>query len=158
TAFLLAAGQLLVRGLTEVVLERYYASMGNVQSMYSLSRILGDKEVAIRHIALRNSRGIEVKEIPCGEDMTVEINLAVRTGSAIPRPWIGIRILSALGDLIAHIANREAGYELKPITHSSSIICQLHRLNLLPGHYYLDLVIADVHHHIYDRMEGALSF
>jgi hypothetical protein len=60
--------------------------------------------------------------------------------------------------LICHIANREAGYQLPQISNGSEIRCHLSSLNLLPGRYIIDLVLADMLYRRYDEISAATYF
>jgi len=107
-------------------------------------------------IQILNRQGESSREFRAGEEMAVKLGVAVQ--SPILQPWIGIRLRTPADQLICHIANREAGYQLPPISSASEIECQISSLNLLPGRYIVDLVLADMLNRDYDKISGAAYF
>lgn len=96
------------------------------------------------------------KDFRAGDQLTIKLGVDVQ--APILQPWIGIRLRTANDLLISHIANREAGYQFSPITSASEIRCRISSLNLLPGRYFVDLVLADMLNRRYDELSGAAYF
>ena len=81
-----------------------------------------------------------------------------RNPQPIQKPWIGIQIRTSFNQLLFHIANREAGYELQPLHGTCGVNCYVERLNLLPDRYFVDLILADMSNTIYDQISSAAYF
>ena len=107
-------------------------------------------------IQILNRAGESSRDFRAGDELTVK--LGIEAGQPILQPWIGIRLRTPTDQLICHIANREAGYQLPALSGSSEIQCQLSGLNLLPGRYIVDLVLADMLNREYDNVSGAAYF
>jgi len=88
----------------------------------------------------------------------ITLTLKIVADRPIKKPWIGIQIRTEFDQLLFHIANREAGYELGPIHDTSLISCHIEQLNLLPGRYFLDLILADMSNTVYDKVAAATYF
>jgi lipopolysaccharide transport system ATP-binding protein len=97
-----------------------------------------------------------------GQDIKMGGGITVRLGivadQPIQKPWIGIQIRTPFNQLLFHIANREAGYELSPIYGNYVVSCHVEKLNLLPGRYTLDLILADMSNTLYDEVPAAAYF
>jgi hypothetical protein len=46
-----------------------------------------------------------VARLAAGEPFAVEVTIASPAGSTLPRPWIGVRVSTWAGDLVANIEN-----------------------------------------------------
>jgi hypothetical protein len=103
-----------------------------------------------------NRQGNPGSDFRTGDEFTIKLEITAE--SPILQPWVGIRIRTPADQLICHIANREAGYQLPPIVTTSEIECQIGSLNLLPGRYFVDLVLADMLNREYDSLSGAAYF
>jgi hypothetical protein len=69
-----------------------------------------------------------------------------------------VRISSSRGELIAHVANREAGFELPPLDGPATVTCDLPDVNLSPGRYLLGVRLSDADRRTHDEVEHALAF
>ncbi len=155
---LLDKGQVLAKGVTDEVIARYYASMSSGGAVYQSAGTVAKQPVAIVNAELRDLRGNLGEELPCGAGMRISFTVQCRDGVRIDRPWVGVRIHAANGDLISHIANREAGCELPAIEGQKTLTCELPQMNLLPGDYRIGLILANANQHIYEALDCALTF
>ncbi|MDT8441697.1 MAG: Wzt carbohydrate-binding domain-containing protein, partial [Desulfuromonadales bacterium] len=157
-AVLLDKGQIIASGLADEVVARYHSSMVTSSAVYEAPQASRQQPVFIERAEIRDLRGNRVDEIPCGEGLRVVFAVQCVGNARIDRPWIGVRIINANGDLVSHIANREAGCELPPFAGQKTLTCELPQLNLLPGDYRIGFVLANVENHLYQTIESALSF
>jgi lipopolysaccharide transport system ATP-binding protein len=157
-AILLDGGRLIEDGPTDRVIAAYHAISGSAAPLYRAEARDGRQSAFVARAQLRDARGNVVTELPCGEGCAVELTVQCLEGGGVARPWIGVRILAATGELICHTANREAGSELPPLSGRVIVRCDFPWLNLLPGTYALGFVVADTDNRVYDRGEGALHF
>lgn len=155
---LLSQGRVLADGAADEVIAEYHRTFASDDAVYRPRTRRGDRPVTASHVLLRGTHGDVATELPCGDPLTVEIGLDVQPGTSIPRPWIGVRLYSWHGELLAHVANREAGFELPSIDGPSTVTCRIEGLNLLPGEYHLGVVVADTDNRIYDQVNHALAF
>ena len=100
--------------------------------------------------------GSTTHDVRMGAGLT--IRLSITAAEAIEKPWIGIQIRTSYDQLIFHFANREAGYELEPLSGDIVVICRTEALNLLPDRYYVDLILADMSNTWYDEVASATHF
>lgn len=156
-ALLLDAGRLAADGPVEDVIDEYLGSVEGAEGGYVApdERRQGWFVAAVR---LFDDRGRPAAEVPCGRGLRVEIDVERAGGEPIPRPWIAVRIWSARGELISHVANREAGFELAPIDGPVTVTCHLPEVNLLPGRYLLGVRFADADRRTHDEIDHALAF
>ncbi len=99
---------------------------------------------------LVDEEGRKRQEFKIGEGFTVRLEIVAT--HPIMQPWIGIRIFTAYEQLLSHVANREAGFPLSELRGKCTICCSIRGLNLLPGRYYIDLVLADVKQTVHDSI------
>jgi lipopolysaccharide transport system ATP-binding protein len=158
SAMLLDRGGLVAEGEPDRVITTYHNSCGSSEPVYNTRASNDGKPVHVIQALLRDEDGNVVSEIPCGAGIRVELTVACSEGEKVLRPWIGVRFISAAGDLVSHVANREAGYELPPLEGVVMYTCAIPSSNILPGEYLLGFVVADANHNTYDRNDNALSF
>jgi len=153
---LLEEGRLVSEGTPEEVIRDYHAASDAREAVFEAPA--DGRDVYLARVQIRDARGHAVMEIASGEGLSVELEVALGPGATIPRPWIGVRLYTWYGELVAHVANREAGQELPPLETTTCVRCEIHRPNLLPGRYWLGVVLADIHHREHDRVEQAVPF
>lgn len=156
-AVLLSRGRLVTDGTPDEVIAEYHRSTAD-RSAFVAPDSVKAKPIHVARVELLDQRGYPSQEIPCGEGLTVRLGLSLTPGASLPRPWIGVRILSWHGELICHLANREAGTELPVIEGPVTVVCEVPELNLLPGEYQIGVVVADVADGVQDRVEAAVPF
>lgn len=156
-AVLLSRGRLVADGSPDEVIAEYHRST-EARSAFVAPEGVETKPIHVARVELLDQRGYASQEIPCGEGLTVRLSLSLAQGASLPRPWIGVRILSWHGELICHLANREAGAELPVIDGPATVVCEVPQLNLLPGEYQIGVVVADVTNGVHDRVDAAVPF
>jgi lipopolysaccharide transport system ATP-binding protein len=156
-ALLLEDGRLVADGPVEDVIDAYLGSVDGAETGYVApeEKRRGAFVAAVR---LLDDRGRAATEVPCGRGLRVEIDVGREGGEAIRRPWIAVRISSSRGELIAHVANREAGFELPPLDGPATVTCDLPDVNLSPGRYLLGVRLSDADRRTHDEVEHALAF
>lgn len=97
-----------------------------------------------------------IHEIAMGKGLIVRVELLA--ASPIRHPWLGIQIRDEYDHLVAHIANREAGFELAPLIGHCTVTCMIEKLNIIPGRYFINLVMADMSNRLYDEVFRATYF
>ncbi|MDA2918203.1 ABC transporter ATP-binding protein [Desulfobacterota bacterium AH_259_B03_O07] len=107
-------------------------------------------------IQILNAHGEHSRIVKMGCGIT--LRLKIFSEHPIQSPWIGIQIRTPFNQLLFHIANIEAGYELKPIQGECIVSCHIEKLNLLPDRYFLDLILADKSNKVYDKVSHATYF
>jgi lipopolysaccharide transport system ATP-binding protein len=155
---LLEEGQISSNGPTAEVISDYLSKfqLGASEDLTDHPR-KGSKSTAwFSSIQILDNQGQSCREFRAGDELAIKLRVAVE--SPILQPWIGIRFRTPTDQLICHIANREAGYQLPAISSASEIQCQVSSLNLLPGRYIVDLVLADMLNRHYDQISGAAYF
>lgn len=155
-ALLLEKGRVVAEGVPEEVIATYHQTFDAREAAFEANA--EERDAHLARAVLRDARGDAVTEIPCGESFSVALQMHVREGFSIPRPWIGVRIYTWYGELVAHLANREAGCELPSLETTTWVRCEIRHPNLLPGRYWLGVVLADVNDRLYDRVEHAVPF
>jgi hypothetical protein len=154
---LLSHGKVLADGPTDEVISRYHELFRGDDIVYRPPQ----RDAARTHVAearLRDSSGRVTHEVPCGDGFSVEMDIQPAAGDEIPRPWLAVRFYTAHGELLTHIGNREAGFELPSIGRPQTVVCHFPRPGLLPGEYFVGLVVADANRRQYDLVERAFAF
>jgi lipopolysaccharide transport system ATP-binding protein len=157
-ALLLADGRVANAGTTAKVVSDY-SSKSQVWELEDLTRIPrkgGNSSTRFFSVRILDEEGHACRDFRAGEQICLRIGVEV--GSPLSQPWVGIRFLTPANQLVCHIANREAGYQLPPISCRSEIECRVSSLNLLPGRYIVDLILADMLNRTYDDVSGAAYF
>jgi lipopolysaccharide transport system ATP-binding protein len=157
-ALWLDGGRIRSQGATQDVVADYVAGAHISGTENLLARPRHGQFAAARFagIQLSSTDGTACQQIRMGSGLT--FGLEILAEHPINRPWIGIQIRTPLNQLLFHIANREAGYELAPIHGRCIVRCHIEELNLLPGRYLIDLILADMSNRLYDRVPFATYF
>lgn len=157
-ALLLDNGRVVATGPTERVIADYVSTsqLCASEDLADHPRQVNKSSAWFSRIQILNQQGEPAREFRAGDELTVKLGVSIE--SEILQPWIGIRIRTPTDQLICHIANREAGYRLPAISSESEIECRVSSLNLLPGRYIIDLLLADMLNRHYDKLSGAAYF
>ena len=157
-AILLDEGQISSVGPTADVIANYLskAELNHSEDLTDNPRNVPRSTAWFSSIQILNKEGEPSRDFRAGDELTIK--LGVRVETPILQPWVGIRFRTPADQLICHIANREAGHQLPAISSASEIQCQVSSLNLLPGRYIVDLVLADMLNRHYDKISGAAYF
>ncbi len=158
TALLLSDGAIAAHGTAKSVVAKYLANSKPADDGDLLAVPRGRRPAAAQfaNIQLRATDGRPAAEVRMGDGLT--ISLGIKAESKISRPWLGITVRGAREQIIFYCANREAGFELPPLEGDCTVECRLESLNLLPGRYSLDLVLADMTRTTHDEVAGAATF
>ena len=142
-AILLSAGHVDTTGMASEVVSQYISSFqpGTGTHLLDYPRQGRNSAARFSSISIENESGAVCREVKVGGGIV--ISLGIQADSPIRKPWVGVRITTALNQLIHHVANREAGYELPPVCGECTVSCRIESLNLLPGRYYISLILAD---------------
>ena len=152
---LLEQGRLICNDRTEAVIKRYLRRNKSI-SLNSNNLMPTGARAQLPHFTSINTigpKGEPASVFGMGED--IFLKLGVNAPQVVRTPWIGIEIRTENRELVAHIANREAGYDLPSIDGQVEITCHLKHPNLQGGIYYIDLIFADARNHIYHQVEAA---
>jgi homopolymeric O-antigen transport system ATP-binding protein len=152
---LLEQGRLICNDRTEAVIKRYLRRNESI-SLNSNNLMPTGARAQLPHFTSINTigpKGEPASVFGMGED--IFLKLGVNAPQVVRTPWIGIEIRTENRELVAHIANREAGYDLPSIDGQVEITCHLKHPNLQGGIYYIDLIFADARNHIYHQVEAA---
>jgi lipopolysaccharide transport system ATP-binding protein len=157
-AILLDQGRVSSSGPTTEVIADYLsnAKLCESEELSNLPRKRARSTAWFSSVQILNRDGESARDFRAGDELTVK--LGIEASQPILQPWIGIRLRTPSDQLICHIANREAGYQLSALSGSNKIQCQLTGLNLLPGRYIIDVVLADMLNRDYDNVTGAAYF
>jgi lipopolysaccharide transport system ATP-binding protein len=100
--------------------------------------------------------GTRSRDVKMGARVT--LRMGIEADRPIRKPWVALQIRSQFDQLLSHIANREAGFELGPIEGNCTVTCHIESMNLLPDRYFVDLILADMSNTLYDRVAAASFF
>jgi lipopolysaccharide transport system ATP-binding protein len=157
-ALWLEGGRIRSQGITRNVVADYLAGIHPSGTENLLDRPHHGQFTGARFasIQLSSSDGTACQQIQMGSGLT--FGLEILAERPINQPWIAIDIRTSLNQLLFHIANREAGFELAPIRGRCMVRCHVEELNLLPGRYLVDLILSDMSYRLYDRVPSAAYF
>ena len=156
-AILLAHGRIEAQGTAGDIVKHYINSQKFTSSNESfVTRVPSpDARAFLNSIEVVDRSGVPARQFPMGSCFTVRIGIVAV--QPLVRPWIGIRLTTPEGLLVAHLANREAGYNLSTVTGSCIAECQFESMSLLPGRYELSIILADVVGTRFDEVNCAES-
>jgi lipopolysaccharide transport system ATP-binding protein len=157
-AILLHRGQLITQGDPDEVVDRYYALIldetkkrtpitaeAAVTQCGKELRInenrFGSLEVEIKKVVLKNSLGLPLGDIYCGDPLTVEIDFL--TNKAIKSPNFVINICDDRGRVYCSMNNVSKQFMFSTIEGKCKIALHIDRLDLNVGEYYVDVGIYD---------------
>ena len=171
-AILLHGGQLVTRGNPNEVVDRYFALILNETKRRTPSTVnptvtecgkelrinenrFGSLEVEIRKVVLKNSVGLPLGDICCGESLTVEIDYLAN--NTIKCPIFVVDITDESGRVYCSMNSFSKQITLSVIEGASKIALHVDRLDLNAGKYYVDVSIYetnwryayDSHYHVY---------
>jgi len=158
SAVLLVDGRLAARGSAGEVVGEYLARGASADrtDLLSIPRQGGSGSARFARIEVIDERGKAGSEVRMGESLTVQ--MTVKAERRVQRPWVGVKLRTALNQELFHCANREAGQELAPLEGECVVECRLESLNLLPGRYIIDLLLADMSNTVHDEVSSATHF
>lgn len=158
SSILLNRGKVVAEGNTKYVLEQYLRSGSeDPKSANGFSRNeLNRSSPHFTDVSLCNDDGESVAIVGMGEPLNIK--LETQTLKAVLFPWIGIQIRTENGELIAHVANREAGFDLSALNGKQAVHCRISTPNLQEGAYQLDLILADASNQTYHKVVDACRF
>lgn len=154
----LDGGRLVQEGPPEEVVQAYLASYAAPEGQWVAAAAPQGSDAWVSKATLRRPDGGVVSDLHSGEGFVVDFEIQLREGMTIGRPWLAVYLYSAGGELLALMANREAGYELPTVDGVTTISCEVREPNLLPGEYTVGFLVSDVTFRVYDRLDSALSF
>ena len=151
-------GELQDAGATSEVLAGYLAGRSSVKSERLADRARDEfgGQAKFSDIRILADGGSDGSEIPMGTALT--FRLSITAEEVVQQPWIGIQLRTEHDHLVFHMANREAGFKLPPIRGACEVCCTTGELNLLPGRYFVDLILGDMAETIYDKVAAAAWF
>jgi lipopolysaccharide transport system ATP-binding protein len=179
-AILLHGGQLVTRGNPNEVVDRYFALILNETKRRTPSTVnptvtecgkelrinenrFGSLEVEIRKVVLKNSVGLPLGDICCGESLTVEIDYLAN--NTIKCPIFVVDITDESGRVYCSMNSFSKQITLSVIEGASKIALYVDRLDLNAGKYYVDVSIYetnwryayDSHYHVYSFLITATN-
>jgi lipopolysaccharide transport system ATP-binding protein len=157
-AIWLDRGKIRSQGITQNVVADYLAGTPIAGTENLLDRPHHGQYGGARFagIQLSSTDGTACRQIQMGSGLTFQLEILAE--HPINKPWVGIQIRTSLNQLLFHMANREAGFELAPICGRCIVRCHIEELNLLPGRYLVELTLADMSNRQYDRVPSATYF
>jgi lipopolysaccharide transport system ATP-binding protein len=152
---LLENGRLAASGNTESVIREYSARYSSRVGLFgnlsgSRSRVHAPH---LTYVYTIDEKGSPINVLRMGEK--IHLKLGISAPQPIRRPWIGIQIRTQNGFLVAHIANRESGFDLSTIHGDLDVFCHIEHPNLQGGVYFIDVLLSDALNHVYDHVEAA---
>jgi lipopolysaccharide transport system ATP-binding protein len=97
----------------------------------------GSQEMQVTAVHLKDASQTNVMELPAGQPLAVEIEFhALRP---IAQPIVGVTIATEDGTIVYDTSTEAADVVLPEVTGSGRICLHLARLDLLPGHYFVDV-------------------
>ncbi len=157
---LISQGRLQAEGKPSAIMARYLESEIAPQSAWrALSshsgRRTGSAAVMTR-VTLYSEDGVPSSCVRMGEHLSVRVDF--QADSEPFSPVLGVVVKNLYGMPIFGVNNRFIpGYEFSRPVDRGAITCQLDRLPLMPGTYFLDLYLGDRHQDL-DVVYEAISF
>jgi hypothetical protein len=145
-------------GPTTEVIREFLSSLGKQGHTERLGADGRNGDTGGRFLAvgLLDSQGRPCTNLKVGDPLSVELHVLAER--PIARPWVGVEVRTTLNQLVSHMANRECGDELPPLVGECRVTCDVETVNLLPGRYFIDLILADVNNTRYDHVTRAAHF
>jgi lipopolysaccharide transport system ATP-binding protein len=157
-AILLHGGQLVTHGDPHEVVDRYFALMSEETKRRTPSNVesaatecgkelrinenrFGSLEAEIRKVLLKNSHGLPLGDICCGESLTVEIEFKAK--KPIKSAMIIVNITDDKGRIYCSMNSISKQITLSLIEGEFKIALHVDRIDLNVGQYYVDVGIYD---------------
>jgi lipopolysaccharide transport system ATP-binding protein len=153
---LLASGSIQCDGLPEDVIQQYLP-LSNDQGVAEFGAEtvrVGSGKARFRRIRLLNEEQEVVSAVPMGKGCSLELEF--ETTVPLKTPYVSVRLQSPLrGSLVDWNTNVTHG-AIPPMRHGGTMRLNIDRLDLLPGTYYLTLLLHDGAERL-DAIENALE-
>ena len=115
----------------------------------------GSGEVRLTEIAIIDIFGNRFPVILAGDSMEIQLKYESRISSR--QATAAVSVWTIDGTKVFHIDNRMRGHSLPPLRSHGTYVCKIPRVNLTPGRYYVNLLIA-VDDVVADHVEHVAEF
>ncbi len=154
---LLDEGRLVADGPTAEVVESYLCFDAAESATFGAdTKRTGSGEAVFLAARLLDTRGEPVAAIGMGEGLSVEMEFQLRSES-LSQPSFGVEIHTPSGQPVTRFVSRETRGEMPSAGKGGRVRLDVQRLDLLPGTYYLTLVLSNAIGNT-DLVQNALRF
>jgi lipopolysaccharide transport system ATP-binding protein len=155
TALWIDNGQLRAKGKTREVISEYMTYSQTVASQSLLNHLHNDNNPVAKFtsINITDIKGKSEREFRSGN--TIVIKLEIKADYLIKKPNISVEIRTPYSQLISRVSTRETGFDIPFLEGSCNLSCYINNPNLLPGRYYIKLILADLSNKIHDEIHTA---
>jgi lipopolysaccharide transport system ATP-binding protein len=168
-AILLSAGQLLMQGRPEAVMDYYNAMLADpgeegvcqtVSSDGTTQTVSGSREVVLTQWRLNNTNGQHVDVVSSGQ--TVHLSVSASVQKPVAQLVLGFMIKDRLGQPVFGTNTHHLGQVLRDLRPGQEVAFDIEWVaNLGPGTYSIALALHSEHHHVasnYEWRDLALVF
>lgn len=149
------SGQLTEIGEPVLVISRYIKSTAELKAEVNISSAPPHLQSGptFQFVRFRDSRGVATAEIPCGEDVVIEIGVFAPT--AVPTARIAVRFFNSLGQrvLTCHTA-----YQMNQRLFLDALTiceCRIMDCRLVPDDYSIELQLDD-NRSVFHKVSGSI--
>ncbi len=155
---LLENGKLAASGDAKAIIEKYSLRLASNASLSQNLKPAGSKANLphLTYVGTRDTNDNPTSVFRMGEN--IHFKLSISAPEPVHRPWIGIQIRTESQVLVAHVANRESGYDLSTIDGEIDVLCHVISPNLQGGFYFVDVILSDALSRVYHHVEGVCRF
>ncbi len=154
---LLQNGQLAHIGETADIIREYSSAYRATEPMELEQRRDREGNGALRltRIRLDCNGAADTHVAYCGSPLTISLGYATFQPVHHPVFWLGI--YDSCGSLLFHLNSQATGLLLDRIPSRGQVVCELPRLPLPPGQYFLNAAVSEAGGETLDRVESATS-
>jgi lipopolysaccharide transport system ATP-binding protein len=140
-AYLLEKGTIVQEGATHDVVDSFLALITTTaeQSLSERTDRHGSGRLRLTDVALRGSRLSGSENVQSGEDFSVAVGYAAADPGRLSHVNVSVGIYTSTGQCVSVFNNEMAGAEFPDIPRKGVIVCEVNRLPLTPGQYFVNL-------------------
>ena len=112
----------------------------------------GNGDIKLAKIEILGKNLKKMQQIKTGDTFTIKLDLKVK--KTVKNPRIAITLKNKLGQTLFQLFNKTSQFEFGTLDKKTSILCNIKAIPLQPGHYYLNLWIAD-QFQVFDSIDHA---
>ena len=139
----LEGGKILWSGSSDEVITNYLSST-SAKSSNSLAERLdreGNGQIRIKELKILDSNGRELQQVVSGQDISLHLAYTIPLGESIHKGVCIINVKTSMGQPLFSLSTRLQDEYLPELSPDGVIVCNIPRLQLNEGRYYLDILM-----------------
>ncbi|MCS6836477.1 MAG: ABC transporter ATP-binding protein [Anaerolineae bacterium] len=144
-AILLDQGQIIAEDSPGVIMGQYLRGINQSEddaASVAVPERHGNGDVRLRALRLVDLHsGAPLDEVQTGQSFRIEMDVQVKR--PVVQPAIGLRIQDSAGTVVLHLRHSPAIHRPIDLTEDCTLVCDVERLPLLPGPYWINFICKE---------------